>query len=297
MDVIAASQAGIKNGVATLGTALTMQQAKLLKRYVDTVIICYDADAAGIQASFEAANLLHQLQCNVKIASVKDNMDPDDYIRTYGGKQFIEQVVDLSDSFFSFYMRYKKRQYNLKTDSERIAYVEDIIKQLAITIDSPIELEYYVKEIADEFNLSTEIIYYDIEQHKKRNKHFKDNETKNSNTSTRPSSYHTKTIHLAYENAERTLLTYMLKHPYILERVQQELGVHFNIEEHKIILKHLYALYEEDQDINVSKLINKLSDDNLRRIITEISMATINETIQEQEITDYIHVIQQENEE
>src|SRR5699024_9783483 len=94
MDVIAASQAGIKNGVATLGTALTMQQAKLLKRYVDTVIICYDADAAGIQASFEAANLLHQLQCNVKIASVKDNMDPDDYIRTYGGKQFIEQVVD-----------------------------------------------------------------------------------------------------------------------------------------------------------------------------------------------------------
>src|SRR5699024_11520587 len=93
MDVIAASQAGIKNGVATLGTALTMQQAKLLKRYVDTVIICYDADAAGIQASFEAANLLHQLQCNVKIASVKDNIYQDDYIINFIGKQFNKNVV------------------------------------------------------------------------------------------------------------------------------------------------------------------------------------------------------------
>src|SRR5699024_5226723 len=134
MDVIAASQANIKNGVATLGTALTMQQAKLLKRYVDTVIICYDADDAGIEASFEAAKIFHQLQCNVKIATVKDNMDPDEYIRTYGGKQFIEQVIDLSDAYFSFYMRYKKREYNLATDGERIAYVEDIVKQLAIMI-------------------------------------------------------------------------------------------------------------------------------------------------------------------
>src|SRR5699024_4673040 len=102
MDVIAAHQAGIKNGVATLGTSLTTQQAKLLKRYVDTVVICYDGDEAGIQASFEAANILHQQGCTVKIAQVKDKMDPDDYIQMFGGKQFVEQVIDLSDSYFSF---------------------------------------------------------------------------------------------------------------------------------------------------------------------------------------------------
>lgn len=294
MDVIAAGQAGIKNGVATLGTALTMQQAKLLKRYVDTVIISYDADSAGIQASFEAASLLQQLQCDVKIASVADNMDPDEYIRTYGGKQFIEQVIDLSDSFFSFYMRYKKRQYNLKTDSERIAYIEDVIKQLAFSINSSIEMDYYVKEIADEFNLSTDIIYHDIEKHQKRIRKGTDNERQNSNTNSNQTVYRRKSIYQAFENAEKKLLTYMFKNPYVLEKVQHQLGVQFNLEAHKIILTYLYALYEEDQVINISKLLDKLTDPNLRTIVTELSMAVVSDDINDQEIQDYIHVIRWE---
>src|SRR5690606_8766343 len=80
MDVITAYQAGIKNIVATLGTSLTINQAKLLKRYADTVILCYDADDAGFQASFNAANILRDIGCDVRIAQVKDQMDPDEYI-------------------------------------------------------------------------------------------------------------------------------------------------------------------------------------------------------------------------
>src|SRR5690606_33231044 len=74
MDVISAYQAGVENVVATMGTALTETQAKLLKRYVDTVILCYDGDRAGIEATYKASKLLQQVGCQVKIASLKDGL-------------------------------------------------------------------------------------------------------------------------------------------------------------------------------------------------------------------------------
>lgn len=295
MDVLAAYQAGIKNTVATLGTALSSNQAKLLKRYIDTVILCYDADNAGINASYQAANLLQQIGCEVRIAHVQENMDPDDYIKTFGSEQFKQQVISVSDTFFKFYMKYKKRDYNLSVDSERIAYIETIVQQLA-SIESTIEREYYVKEIADEFNLSTDIIHHDIEKYKKRNNHhFKDKSSKNSNTISNVNNYHKRMMLLpAYRNAEKLLLAHMLRHPYLIEKVQQKLGVSFNIDEHKIILTHLYALYEEKNEIDVSELVDKVTDPELKRIITELAIMPTNETIIEQEINDYINIIQTE---
>jgi len=294
MDVIAAHQAGIKNGVATLGTSLTPQQAKLLKRYVDSAVICYDGDDAGIQASFEAANILHQQGCNVKIAQVKDQLDPDDYIQLYGGKQFVEQVIDLSDSYFSFYMQYKKRQYNLQTDDERVRYIEDIVKQLAVTIKSPIELEYYVNEIADEFNLSTDIIYHDMEKYQQKQKPNPSYQA-NSQPTVPYNQLTNKQMYAAFEKAERILLAYMLKYPSILEKVQRELGIQFNVEAHKIILTYLYALYEDSQEINISKLMDKLTEEHLRTIVAELSITEMNEDITDEELQDYIQVIRQEN--
>src|SRR5699024_7138819 len=296
MDVIAAHQAGIKNGVATLGTSLTPQQAKLLKRYVDSAVICYDGDDAGIQASFEAANILHQQGCNVKIAQVKDQLDPDDYIQLYGGKQFVEQVIDLSDSYFSFYMQYKKRQYNLQTDDERVRYIEDIVKQLAVTIKSPIELEYYVNEIADEFNLSTDIIYHDMEKYQQKQK-LNPSYQANSQPTVPYNQLTNKQMYAAFEKAERILLAYMLKYPSILEKVQRELGIQFNVEAHKIILTYLYALYEDSQEINISKLMDKLTEEHLRTIVAELSITEMNEDITDEELQDYIQVIRQENSE
>lgn len=295
MDVIAAHQAGIKNIVATLGTALTMNQAKLLHRYVDTVIVCYDADQAGRHASYQAAQLLEQIGCTVKVANVKDNMDPDDYIRKYGGEQFREQVLDVSDTFFRFYMQYKKSEYNLAVDSERIAYVEEMVKQLA-KIESPIEREYYIQELADEFNLSTDIIQHDVEQYKRRNNQYKkDKATHNTNTIKNSFRNKRAAVLPAYLNAEKHLLAHMLRHPYIIEKVQQQLGVNFNLEEHRIILTHLYALHEEKTEIDVSELIDKLDENHLKQIITEIAVTPTNEMITDQEINDYIQMIKKES--
>lgn len=293
MDVISAFQAGIKNVVATLGTSLTTNQAKLLNRYVDTVILCYDADEAGEQASFHAANLLQKIGCDVKIAQVKDGMDPDEYILKFGGEQFKEQVIATSDTYFKFFMKYKRKEFNLSIDSEKIAYIETIVEKLS-EIESPIEREYYIKDIASEFQLSSDIIHHDVEKHRKRNQKLMDKSSHNSNTITKMTNHHRSEVLPAYYNAERLLLAHMFKHDHLIEKVQHKLQGRFNVEEHQVIVTHLYALYEESNEIHLSELIDKLADPNLKKIVTEIAMTPINEDISDQEINDYIEIIERE---
>lgn len=287
MDVIAAYQAGVTNGIATLGTALTSNQAKLLKRYANTVIICYDADHAGQEASYDAAQSLKQAGCEVKVAHMPNEMDPDDYIQAYGGSSFKEHVIDHSDSFFRFYMRYQRKHYDLSIESERIAYVEDIIAELA-NIDSSIEREFHVKEIADEFNLSTDIIYYDLDKHKKKiNRQYNDDSVNYYQPPQQPRNQ----MLPAYNNAERFLLAHMFVDPAVIGKIQQRLGMQFNIEEHKVILTHVYALYEEYNDVSVSQLIDALDDAYLKQLVTEIAMISTEEMISEEVLDDYINII------
>lgn len=293
MDVISAYQAGIRNVVATLGTALTMNQAKLLKRYVDTVILCYDADNAGQQASFTAANLLNEIGCEVKIAQVKDGMDPDEYILKFGGEQFKEEVIATSDTYIKFFMKYKRKDFNLSIDSEKIAYIELIVEKLA-EIESPIEREYYIKELANEFDLSTDIIHHDIENIRKRKNKRMDKSSNNSNTITKQYKYQRSQMLPAYYNAERLLLAHMFKNNHLIEKVQHKLQGRFNAEEHQVIVTHLYALYEESHQVDISELIDKIQDDNLKKIVTEIAMMTINDEISDEEINDYIEIINRE---
>src|SRR5699024_3812484 len=223
MDVIQAYQFGVYNGVATLGTSLTAHQAKLLYRYAEEVILCYDADEAGIEASFKAANLLREIGCAVRIVHLPDEYDPDQFIQMEGIKAFKERLR-ISDTYFSFYMRYQRKKYQMQSDSDRINYLEDITKELA-HITSPIERNFYEKV---------------------NNAYRKNNQQHNSNTSRRQQwGMNESRLRPAFEKAERMLLAYMFADSYILEKVRDTIGVHFNIEEHKIILTHLYALYEE----------------------------------------------------
>lgn len=296
LDVLAADQAGIKNVTATLGTALTEHQAALLHRYVENVVICYDGDQAGLEASYQAANILKNVGSEVKVSRMKEKLDPDDYIRKYGGEAFQKDIIAVSDTYFKFLMNYKKRNYNLAIDSERIKYVEEMVKQLAM-VESAIEREYYIREIAEEFHLSEEIILHDIEKiMRQQNRYIKDKDNKNSNTINNHSFVSLKnTMMPAHIKAERMLIAHMLKHHHIIDIVQEELGIQFNIDHHKVILTHLYALYEENSYIDVRELIEKIADEEIKTIITELAFIDINNDISEEEIYDYIRLIQKES--
>lgn len=296
MDVLSADQAGIKHVIATLGTSFSESQAKLLNRYANSVILCFDSDDAGVKGSFTAATLLHNQGSNVKIATVPDGMDPDQYIKEFGVEAFKKNVIETSDTYFKFLMNYTRRNYNLSIESERIAYIEEITKQLGL-IESEIEREYYINDIALEFNINREIIQNSIlrQRNQYKAKENTDKTWQNSNTKHEINNINRYgSIPPDYHKAETKLLSYMLSNDYIIEKVQEQLGVNFNIDEHNVILTHLYALYEEKNQVTVSDLIDKIEDNHIKEIITEIAFIEVDANNLEEEIDDYIHIIRTE---
>ncbi|WP_430785212.1 DNA primase [Virgibacillus flavescens] len=294
MDVISAYQSGVKNAVATLGTSLTTNQAKLLRRYVETVIICYDGDDAGVEATFKASSILKETGCRVKIARLKDGMDPDDYINTYGDEAFHNEVIKASETYISFYMRYIKKSYNLSLEDDRFKYIDAILKELAM-IDNSIEREYYLKELSSDFDLSIETLKQEMQTYRKEVSHKKDNQKENRYTKKANNSYQSKKLLPAFHNAEKQLIAYMLKDTAITDKVQEEIGVAFNMDAHKIIATHLYAFYEEDHGPDVGYFIEKLSDQDIKNLVIEIAMIHTDENISDKEINDYIRIIRAEN--
>ncbi|MFC3039085.1 DNA primase [Virgibacillus xinjiangensis] len=295
MDVITAYQAGVKNGIATLGTSLTESQAKLLKRYVDTVILCYDGDRAGMDATYKAAVLLQKVGCYVKVAPMSDDMDPDSFVRKYGGETFKEQVIKPSTTFMGFYMRYMKRNFNLSLEGDRIKYIETVLKQAAL-IESPVEREYYLKELSNEYNISMDTLTEEIRQFRQKSGTPEDKREQDRHTNRKADAFRKrKRLLPAYQNAERQLISHMLQNPYIADKVREEIGAAFNLDVHKIIATHLYAFYEEGNTADPGLFMERLDDDDARKIVAEMVMLPLKEDISDKEVNDYIRTILSES--
>lgn len=291
LDVISADLAGIHHVVATLGTALTENQARLLKRYVDHVTICYDADEAGLEASYTAAQRLRKAGCKVKIAQLPESLDPDNYIRKYGAESFLKRIIEPSDTYISFYMRYLKKDFNLKIEGDLLLYIQTILKEIA-TIDSPMEREYYVSSLSREYDLSFDTLQQEVNKYRENRPFDTDKSKQNRYTNVKSNRWTNHELLPAYHKAERQLIAYMLQNKDITDRVRQKLKASFQIDEHKIIVTHLYAYYEEYDTPDVSMFIERLQDDSLKQLVLEIAMIPTMENLSQEEMNDYIRVIQ-----
>lgn len=294
LDVIAAYQAGIKNGVATLGTSLTEAQAKLLKRYVDTVIICYDADRAGLEATNKAAKLLQQSGCTVKVAKLKQGMDPDDYIRAYGNESFHKHVIEASVTYMSFHLDYLKKDFNLQVDSDRLEYIERALDEIA-KIQKPIERDHYVKDLGESFEISNEVLQQEIAYRRRKIDKHKDKQEVQRHTIDKKNIRTSEKLYPAYQNAERHLLALMLKNSSIAEKVQNELGSTFSLTNHQVLVTYLYAYYEENHEPDVSRFIEYLPESDLKNLAAQIAMLAVSENVSDREINDYINAVKGEH--
>lgn len=290
MDAIAITEAGAPHVVATLGTALTEYQAQLLKRYVDTVVICYDGDQAGLEASYRAALLLQNSGCAIKISHLSAGMDPDGYIKQYGAEAFKSTMLDNSQSFVSFYMRYIKSEYNLQSESDKVQYIRRVIQHIA-TLESSIEREHHLQEISKEYDLSMESLQTELLEHVNRIEQRQDKTSQTRYTSKVSSWKKSDRLLPAYHNAERRLLAHMLNDPNIARRVEREVEAQFNLEEHKIIVTYLYAFYEDEELSDISLFIERLPEDHLKQLVIELAMIPLFETIENEELEDYIRII------
>ena len=160
MDVIAVNQAGFTNAVATLGTALTGEQAVLMKRYADEVIICYDADEAGQKATARAIPILRNSGLNVKVLTIPSGKDPDEFIKAKGAAEFSKLLVN-AVHYISFEIACIQRKYNLKNPEHRVRFATEAAEILA-KLDSEIERNVYLGEVSRVTGVEEEAIRSEI---------------------------------------------------------------------------------------------------------------------------------------
>ena len=160
MDAISLHQRGISYAVASLGTAMTEAQGRLLRKSSQQVIIGYDSDGAGQAATMRGLEILQGLGCDVRILQIEGAKDPDEFVIKYGPERF-EKQVDKAISLVEYKVKVLKNTLNIEHPNDKIKFLKEIAKVLS-KIDNEIEREVYAQKISSEYQVSKEAIYAEI---------------------------------------------------------------------------------------------------------------------------------------
>ncbi|MCQ2771225.1 MAG: DNA primase [Clostridia bacterium] len=167
MDVIAMHMAGYTNAVATLGTALTTEQARILARYTKKIVLSYDSDEAGINATKRAIPILEEVGLETKVLTVKGAKDPDEFIKKYGAEKF-KELIEGSQSKLDFLINTIHRNYDMSQDEQKIKALKDIVDNIS-TIEKETERKIYINKISEEFGYDKNALSSDVE-HSRRHR-------------------------------------------------------------------------------------------------------------------------------
>lgn len=269
MDLISINQYGIKNVLATLGTSLTKNQALLIKRYADKVIISYDNDKAGITASLRAIEILIKENLNVYVLDLKDSKDPDEFLRKYGVDEYKKQVEGASH-----YIKYKidllSKKYNLKNIEEDKEFVKDAIKIIK-TLKNNVDKDYYSKYLSSisstDFDTIKREIYPDYYKSKINYNNFKKTEKINIEK---------VSIQKEKTTVEKTLIKILIENKELANEIALKVNINdFLLENSKEILK--YIIKNENLDkITIDKLKSLNISEEYIKDIEDIHLNAIN---------------------
>lgn len=160
MDVIALHQSGITNAVAPLGTALTENQGRLLKKYTEEIIISFDSDTAGQAATGRSLDILNDIGCNISVLNIPTGKDPDEFIKSHGVEEF-KKLINKSKGLLDFKFDQLDKSIDISTSTGKINYIEKA-EDILDKIDNNVERELFVKKIAKKLDVSEQSIYSDL---------------------------------------------------------------------------------------------------------------------------------------
>lgn len=223
MDVIALHGAGFSNAVATLGTAITSEQARIFARYVKKVIICYDADEAGQRAASKAFALLGEVGVECRILKVENAKDPDEYIRKFGAPAF-KNLMERSRSEFDFKLEKILSEHLIENPDDRVKALEASVRLIA-SFPSAAAREVYLHRIAEKLNVSPDSIRRDVEK-SIRNRDRKNQREETRQMIRRSEGYGDRTNPDYVKNpgaasAEEAILGILLLHPEIYAELKR----------------------------------------------------------------------------
>lgn len=277
MDLISLYQNNIENVVATLGTALTIEQARLIRKFAKNVIISYDSDQAGQNATLRAIDILLKADIKVKILNLKDCKDPDDFIKKYGFEGYKKAMED-SDYYIKYKIDILKKKYNLNNDSQKMSFVEEATFMLK-KLKSPIEKDLYAKYLSDLTNISIESIRASVGI--KVNSNY--NKTNKRNTNVHKKIEQMSKIQDGYLKVEAKFIKLLMENKNLRESVLQDINEQqFLFNETKEIFNYIIKNRELDK-ITIDKIkslnISEEYVNNIQNIqIEEINTYTLEST-------------------
>lgn len=205
MDLISLHQHGITNVVASLGTALTVNQARLLKRYADKVIISYDADVAGQTATMRGLEILKDVGFDVRVLSIPQGKDPDEYVRSNGRDAFMK-LINEAEGLIDYRIKKAGENINFKDSNDLVKYSKKVTEILAKV--NPIEKDIYIKKISENTGIREQALYDLLS--KEMTKNIKNQEFMNNKEESGTKLYKEP----AFIKAERSLLKLCLEEEY-----------------------------------------------------------------------------------
>lgn len=277
IDAIRCYQAGYKNVVASLGTAITKQHAILLRRLSDNIVLCFDGDKAGEKATNSAIEELSKLGIEPKIVRLPNNMDPDEYILK-NGKSSFDEIINNPLNIMEYKEMLLKRNINLNNTKELADYTNTMIKEIS-KIEDEVLKEISIKKLANETNLDIKFIKSKLEKPKEIKTIKINNKIKYSK----------------YEKSEQGLLYYMLKDIKVIKIYEKKITRMPTDRYRKLALK-IDCFYKEKGYIDVADFLTYIHDDEESiKTASEILMLNLSDNVDEEAIIDYLNNIKNYN--
>ena len=250
MDVIALHQAGFTNAVAALGTAFTSFHANLLKRFTDEVLLTFDSDQAGTQASLRAIPILKEAGLTVKVVSMKPYKDPDDFIKALGAEEYQKRINEAQNSFF-FEIDILERDYDLADPEQKTRFFNEIARKL-LSFREEMERNFHLEAIAKRYLI-------DIEQLRRLVNRMGSqmvggiSETKEYRETRRPK----KTLEDGIYKSQKLMLTWLIEDNALFEKIKGILSPEdFTEGICSEVAKLVFNQYEQEATVIPAKIIN-----------------------------------------
>lgn len=299
MDVISMNQAGFENTVATCGTAITSEHARLMSQYCKEVVICYDSDEAGQKASKKAIDLLSEVGLNTRIIKMEGAKDPDEYIKKFGATRF-KLLIDKSDNAVEFELNKAKIGLDIENrDVDRIEYIKkcyDILSQ----IENNIDREIYIKSFVKRMNISEETAFREIETIIKRRKYSGRKKQwrqlyQNTISPVKGETNPTASVFTKERKCEEGILYYLYQNPDQADSISKDLPAEsFVTDINRRIYSSLLFKIKNDLDFSLSSFNSEFSADEMGNVANIIGRRR-EIPVDKQVLTDYINVLNSHN--
>lgn len=296
MDVIALHQAGFDNAVAACGTAFTQEQARLLARYTDEVIVTLDADEAGQKATNRTIGILKSTGVNIRVLRVDGAKDPDEFIKKFGPGRF-QALLDGANNDIEYKLSAAKSKYDVTIEDGRLSALKELAQILADTNDR-LARDIYAGKIASEFNVSKDVLTRQIEiiYRSRVNKEKKERIERAVNHSTESNRVNPeKRTHTRSAIAEECIISALYNDPSLYEYINELISPdEFTTKFNARVFEYLNSFLAERRIPDISYFSSSFTPDEMGKIVEICNKSTSMNSV-EAAIKDCIKVIKNDN--